>query len=68
MKRFTCVDIRLFDGGGKKIFVYDVMEEEKPEDRKMDNKMCDNYRYYFSSYSEAKEFEKKVVTGEFVFE
>ena len=56
MKKYWCVSTKFFDSGRVKAVMYQVEAEEKPENRMVENKMCDEYHDYFDTYEEAKEY------------
>lgn len=60
MSKFYCVDWRVFDRGNIKAIVYDVNTPSLPENVRCENNLCEQYRYYFNTYKEAKEFEHKL--------
>lgn len=59
MKTFWCVKSKFFDSGAVKTLVCEVKADEKPQNGMVENKMCDEYRDYFDTYEEAKEFERE---------
>ncbi len=59
MKKYYCVDQRYFDSGRVKVLVYDVKAEERPKNAMVENNLCDQYRDYFDTYEEAREFAKQ---------
>ncbi len=57
MKKYWCVKSKFFDGGTVRTWIYEVNAKEKPQNEQVENKMCDEYRDYFNTYEEAKQFE-----------
>ena len=58
MKEFWCVVSRYFDSGKVKTMCFSVEATEKPENSSVENRLCDEYRDYFDTYEEAKEYER----------
>ena len=58
--KFWYVKHKYFDGGSMRTIVNDIEANEKPEDGKTDNKMCEEWVNYFSTYEEAKKFSEDI--------
>ncbi len=58
VNKYWCVDVRKFDSKRIKTITYPVYAEAKPEDDDVDNKMCEQHRYYVDSYEEAKQLKR----------
>ena len=58
VNKYWCVDVRKFDSKRIKAITYPVYAETKPEDTDIDNKMCEQHRYYVDSYEEAKHLKR----------
>ena len=58
MKTFYCVVSKFFDGGSVKAVLFDIQADKKPENKQVENCLCDEYHDYFDTYEEAKKFQK----------
>ena len=58
MNKYWCVDVRKFDSKRIKTITYPVYAENRPEDDDVDNKMCEQHRYYVDTYEEAQRLKR----------
>ncbi len=58
MKTFYCVVSKFFDNGGIKAVCFDIQADKKPENKQVENRLCDEYHDYFDTYDEAEKFRK----------
>lgn len=58
MAKFWCVVSKFFDSGAVKAICFAIDADEKPQNGQVENRMCDEYRDYFDTYEEAKQYER----------
>lgn len=55
-KLYWCVTTKFFDNGFVKAAMCEVVAEQKPLNKKVENILCDEYTDYFESYEDARKF------------
>lgn len=58
MKEFWCVMSRFFDNGRVQVVTYLIEAEKMPEQQCIETARFDEYRDYFKTYAEARDYEQ----------